>query len=434
MLTVLILAVTLSLFGSFLCSLCEAALYTVTDAQVGAMIQQRTWGARTLARLRTNMDRAVAAILTVNTVAHTVGASVAGAAVGELTGSTGLAIFSALFTVAILLLTEIIPKSVGIARAATIAPATAWLVELMIWSMFPLVLVSERLTRMLNRGVRKEGPSEHEILSMTRMAARLGSLEPHEAELVSNALELDEYEVREIMTPRSVTFVLPDEMKLVDVDQHAQHWVHSRLPVVRDDNPNEVVGVVHRRDVFDLLVSERENGKRIKDVMRPVRFIGASAGADDALREFLAGRQHMFVVVDEYGTWVGIVTLEDVLETLLGREIIGEHDPVEDMQDLARQQAAARGIEVDEPEEDESEDTEDWSDPTRWAEALERRDERDEQLEREESEAAARRRKEALEQHAERAEREAKEARPSRDPAEIEVEPADDREEAEKRR
>lgn len=422
MLTVLILAVTLSLLGSFLCSLCEAALYTVTDAQVGSMIQQRKWGARTLARLRSNMDRAIAAILTLNTVAHTVGASVSGAAVGELTGSTGLAIFSAIFTIAILLFTEIIPKSIGIARATSIAPATAWIVDFMIWSMFPLVLVSERLTRLLNRGVRKEGPSEHEILSLTRMAVRLGSLEPHEAELVSNALELDEYEVREIMTPRSVTFVLPDELRLADIDQHAHHWVHSRLPVVRDDNPNEIVGVIHRRDVFDLLVSERENGKKIKDVMRPVRFIGASAGADEALREFLAGRQHMFVVVDEYGTWIGIVTLEDVLETLLGREIVGEHDPVADMQDLARQQAAERGIEVDEPEdEDESEDTEDWSDPARWAEAMEREDRKEEEATRRKNEVRADR-----VERAEQADRDAREARDARDAAEIEVESRND--------
>ncbi|MGP1310151.1 MAG: CNNM domain-containing protein [Phycisphaerales bacterium] len=389
MLIVLILSVTLSLAGSFMCSLCEAALYTVTDAQVGAMIQQRKWGARTLARMRSNMDRAVAAILTVNTVAHTVGASVAGAAVGALTGSTGLAIFSAIFTVAILIITEIIPKSIGIARAGAVAPKTAWIVEFMIWSMFPLVIVSERLTRLLNRGVKREGPSEHEILSLTRMAVRLGSLQAHEAELVSNALELDEYEVREIMTPRSVTFVLPDKLRITDTDQHAQHWVHSRLPVIRDENPNEILGIVHRRDVFDVLVSEspKDKDKRIQDIMRPVRFIGASAGADEALREFLAGRQHMFVVVDEYGTWVGIVTLEDVLETLLGREIVGEHDPVADMQDLARQQAAARGIDLDEPDDDdETAETEDWSDPARWAEAMEREDREAEQRKKEERE------------------------------------------------
>lgn len=425
MLTVLILAVTLSLLGSFLCSLCEAALYTVTDAQVGAMMQQRKWGARTLARLRSNMDRAVAAILTVNTVAHTVGASVAGAAVGELTGNTGLAIFSALFTIAILLFTEIIPKSIGIARATSVAPATAWIIESMIWSMFPLVIMSERLTRILNRGAKRQGPSEHEILSMTRMAVRLGSLEAHEAELVSNALELDEYEVREIMTPRSVTFVLPDELKLKDVDQHAHHWIHSRLPVVRDDRPNEIVGVVHRRDVFDLLVSEQEGDKKIRDVMRPVRFIGASSGADEALREFLAGRQHMFVVVDEYGTWVGIVTLEDVLETLLGSEIIGEHDPVADMQDLALQKAAEQGIEVDDPDDDdESDETEDWSDPSRWAETLERRDEREERQERQDEAEVERRKRVAAD----------KRSQDDAPPPEVDVPQREDRNPAEERR
>ncbi len=398
MLTALILVSIVSLVGSFTCSMCEAALYSVNDSAVAGMLQQRRWGSRTLAKIRVRIDRAIIAILVVNTIANTAGAVVAGSIIGQLYGSTALAAFSAAFTFAVLFFSEIIPKSIGVARANFLAPRMAWLIEVMIIVTFPIVLMAERATIALNKGAKKEGPSEHEILSLTRMAVRLGSLEPHEAELVSNALELDEYEVREIMTPRSVTFVLPDELKLNDIDRHAQHWVHSRLPVVRHDNPNEILGVVHRRDVFDLLVTEQEKGKSVRDAMRPVRFIGASAGADEALREFLAGRQHMFVVVDEYGTWVGIVTLEDVLETLLGREIVGEHDPVADMQDLARQQAAALGIEVDEPEdEDESEDTEDWSDPARWAEALERRDERDEKQEREVDAELERRRKAASE-------------------------------------
>jgi CBS domain containing-hemolysin-like protein len=419
MLTLLILVSVVSLVGSFTCSMCEAALYSVSDSSVASMLQQKRWGSRTLAKIRVRIDRAIIAILVINTVANTAGAVVAGSIIGQMYGSTALGVFSALFTFAVLFFSEIIPKSVGVARAQFIAPRVAWLIELMIVVAFPVVLLAERATRTLNKGATKEGPSEHEILSLTRMAVRLGSLEPHEAELVSNALELDEYEVREIMTPRSVTFVLPDELKLADIDQHAHHWVHSRLPVVRDDNPNEILGVVHRRDVFDLLVSERVNGKKIKDVMRPVRFIGASAGADEALREFLSGRQHMFVVVDEYGTWVGIVTLEDVLETLLGREIVGEHDPVADMQDLARQQAAERGIELDEPEdEDESEDTEDWSDPARWAEAMEREDRKEEEAER--------RKKEVRADRVERAEQADRDARDARDAAEIEVESRND--------
>lgn len=424
MLTALVVVILLSLLGSFTCSLCEAALYSVSDTSVAAMLQQKRRGARILARLRVRIDRAIAAILAVNTIANTVGASVAGFLVGQLYGSTALAVFSGLFTLSILFAAEIIPKSIGVARATSLAPRLAWIIELMILVTYPLVLLCERLTRLINRGAKKEGPTEHEILSLTRMAVRHGSLEPHEAALVSNALELDEYEVREIMTPRSVTFVLPDELKLKDVDQHAQHWIHSRLPVVRDDNPNEIVGVVHRRDVFDLLVSEQEAEKKIRDVMRPVRFIGASAGADEALRDFLAGRQHMFVVVDEYGTWVGIVTLEDVLETLLGSEIIGEHDPVADMQDLALQRAAEQGIEVDDPDDDdESEETEDWSDPARWAETLERRDEREERQTRE-GEAEVERRKRAA----------AEKPRDEDPPPEVDVTPREDHDPAEERR
>lgn len=425
MLTALVVVTILSLLGSFLCSLCEAALYSVSDSAVAGMLQQKRRGARILAKLRVRIDRAIAAILAINTIANTVGASVAGFLVGQLYGSTALGVFSAAFTLSILFVAEIIPKSIGVARANSIAPRVAWIIEMMILTSYPLVILCERLTSVINRGAKKEGPSQHEILSMTRMAVRLGSLEAHEAELVSNALELDEYEVREIMTPRSVTFVLPDELKLKDVDQHAHHWIHSRLPVVRDDRPNEIVGVVHRRDVFDLLVSEQEGDKKIRDVMRPVRFIGASSGADEALREFLAGRQHMFVVVDEYGTWVGIVTLEDVLETLLGSEIIGEHDPVADMQDLALQKAAEQGIEVDDPDDDdESDETEDWSDPSRWAETLERRDEREERQERQDEAEVERRKRVAAD----------KRSQDDAPPPEVDVPQREDRNPAEERR
>jgi len=343
----LVIAIAFGLLGSFVCSLCEAALYSVSDTRVAAMVHNRVPGAKLLAKLRANIDRAIAAILTFNTIANTVGASVAGAIVAAKFGNLWLGVFSGLFTLGILFGSEIIPKSIGVAHADFLAPRVAWIIEGMIILMYPLVIVCGKMTRRIVRNAPISAPTEHEILSMLRLAARHGELPAHEAEMVANALKLDQFSVRQVMTPRPVVFALPHTLPLESIEKNSEHWVHSRLPVVRDDNPDEVLGVVHRRDVFDLLVHDEEGDKTLADVMRPVQFIRDDARADVALQRFLSGRQHMFIVVDEYGLFVGIITLEDVLETLLGREIVGEHDPVTDMQALARRKLAERGIRLE---------------------------------------------------------------------------------------
>lgn len=338
-----------SLAGSFICSLCEAALYSVNDVRVASMVNDKRPGAALLQKLRGNIDRAIAAILTINTITHTAGAAIGGAIIGDLYDDALLGVFTAVFTVLLLFGTEIIPKSIGVAKADSLAPRIAWIIQTMIFAVYPLVRLCEILSRLIIRDRSESAPSEFEILAMTRAAARHGVLPPHEAQIVANALKLNDIQVREIMTPRSVVFALPDTLPLARLEQHSEHWVHSRLPVVRDSNPNEVRGIVHRRDVFDLLVHETEGAKTLSDVMRPARFIRDTARADEALLQFLAGRQHMFIVLDEFGLFVGIITLEDVLESLLGREIVGEHDPVTDMQALARKKAADKGLSVVEP-------------------------------------------------------------------------------------
>lgn len=354
------LAVTLllSFAGSFICSLCEAALYSVSDVRVAAMIHEGRPGARMLASLRSRIDRAIAAILTINTVTHTAGAAIGGAIIGETYGSTILGVFTGVFTIVLLLGTEIIPKSIGVAKADYLAPRVAWIIQAMVYLVYPVVLLCESLARVFVKQREVVAPTEHELLTMTRLAARHGELEPDKAKLVVSALKLDQVSIRDIMTPRTVVFALPDRLPLTMIEQHSEHWTHSRLPLVKDSNPNEVVGIIHRRDVFDVLVRDEGNlaGKTLNELKRPVQFIRDDVPADEALSKFLAGRQHMFIVLDEYGSFVGLVTLEDVLEQLLGKEIVGEHDPVDDMQQLARAKDEARGPVI------ESQETNDASD------------------------------------------------------------------------
>ncbi len=355
-----VVVILLCLSGSFVCSLCEAALYSVSDVRVAAMIHEGRPGSRLLASLRAKIDRAIAAILTVNTVTHTAGAAVGGAIIGERYGNAILGVFTAAFTIVLLMATEIIPKSIGVAKADYLAPKVAWIIQAMIVLVYPVVLLCEWLARRFVKERDVIAPTEHELLTMTRLALRHGELEPDKAKLVVSALKLDQVPVREIMTPRTVVFALPDKLPLTMIEQHSAHWTHSRLPLVKDSNPNEVVGIVHRRDVFDVLVRDEGNlaGKTLNDLKRPVRFIRDDVPADEALQKFLSGRQHMFIVLDEYGSFVGIVTLEDVLEQLLGKEIVGEHDPVADMQELARRKDEARGA-VIESNESESDDVKD---------------------------------------------------------------------------
>lgn len=335
------ITIALSLAGSFICSLCEAALYSVSDARVASMVAEKRHGAKLLQALRSKLDRAISAILTLNTLTHTAGAAVGGAIIAERYGDALVGIFTGAFTVVLLLATEIIPKSLGATRADYFAPRIAWIIHAMIILTYPLVIVCEWVARNVNRSREIVAPTEHEILAMTRLAARHGELEIDTARVVHNAIKLDRIPVRDLMTPRSVVFALPDKLPLSMIEQHSEHWTHSRLPLVKDNNPNEIVGLVHRRDVFDVLVRDEDGAKKktLADLKRPVQFMRDDVPADEALQKFLSGRQHMFIVVDEFGLWVGLITLEDVLEQLLGKEIVGEHDPVANMQDLALQRA-----------------------------------------------------------------------------------------------
>ncbi|MGD9692441.1 MAG: CNNM domain-containing protein [Phycisphaerales bacterium] len=338
----LALTVLVSLVGSFACSLCEAALYSVSDIRVAALVAEKRRGAALLQAIRSNIDRAIAAILTINTIANTIGAAVAGAIVAERFGNAWLGLFSGAFTLAVLFAAEIIPKSLGVAHADVLAPRLAPVIRAMILLTYPLVRLSEYLARYIVGKKKTIAPTEHEILAMTRLAARHGVIDPSEARMVFNALRLDRIPVRDIMTPRSVVFALPDSLPLSRLEQHSEHWTHSRLPLVKDNNPNEVIGIVHRRDVFDILAREEPGERTLHDLRRPVQFIRDDVPADEALERFLAGRQHMFIVLDQYGSFIGLVTLEDALETLLGKEIVGEHDPAPDMQALARERASSR--------------------------------------------------------------------------------------------
>jgi CBS domain containing-hemolysin-like protein len=330
-----------TLVASFLCSLFEAALYSVPPSQIEMLRARGVRGAERLARLRENVDEPIAAILTVNTIAHTVGAAWCGAMVGEEFGSQAVGVFAAIFTLLVLALTEIVPKSLGVRYAPVLAPAVALPLQLMIWSTWPVVWLAQRVMRRLGSGG-AVGPSEDEVLAVSRLAARSGGVRSDEHRWVRNALRLDRVTAGELRTPRTVVETLDADRPLADLVAHLEGWVHTRVPVVEDAEPDKVIGLAHRREVLDTALQRPDEGLIVRDLLRPIEFVPETMPGNELLDLFLAARTHMVAVIDEYGGFEGIVTLEDVLENLLGEEIVDEHDQVADMQELALERARRR--------------------------------------------------------------------------------------------
>lgn len=326
----------LTLLTSFLCSLFEAVLYSITPSQLELLKQRRVRGARRLARLKTNVEEPIAAILTINTIAHTVGAAWCGAMVGQWKGSQAVGVFTAIFTFLVLALTEIIPKSYGVRYAQSLGALTAWPLQLMVWLALPIARPAKAAMHLLTGPRKHEGPSEEEVLLFSGLAAKHGRVRSDEHRWLENALRLDKVRAADIRTPRTVVETLPADRLVSEVRGQPSSWIHSRVPLVEENNPDDVVGLVYRREVLDAAVDGKDE-LRLRDLMHPIHFVPETMPAHELLDHFIQKRQHMFAIADEYGGFEGVVTLEDVLESLLGAEIVDEHDEHEDLQEIARQ-------------------------------------------------------------------------------------------------
>lgn len=343
-----------TLIASFLCSLFEAALYSITPSEIEVLRQRGVRGASRLARLRENVEEPIAAILTVNTVAHTVGAAWCGALVGEEYGNAALGIFAAIFTVLVLALTEIVPKSLGVRYASQLGPVVVVPIRTMIWSTWPVVWAAKRMMVMLKGSAPPLGPSEEEVAVLARMAAHHGAVSSDEHRWVKNVLALDDVKASELRTPRTVVETLEADTPIKELIDHVESWIHSRVPVIENKDPDQVVGLVHRREVLDRALRYPEEDLVVRDLLRPIRFVAGSMRADELLKLFIEDRSHLFAVLDEYGGIDGVVTLEDVLECMLGADIVDEHDQIENMRAHAKKSGLRRATPTDDPEMDEA--------------------------------------------------------------------------------
>lgn len=330
----LIIAVGVATLVSAYCSVAEAALYSLPPSAIEKLKKEKRKGADLLERLRINVEEPITAILTLNTVAHTAGAAVAGWAWGNVYGEDTLWLFTIAFTIFILILSEILPKTIGVDYNERIAPLLARPLSGLIWILKPAIWFCGAMARVVRRRDGTPGHTEDDIRAIVSLTRRSGTIKAYEEVSIRNILSLDMKTVEQIMTPRTVVFSLPADMTVAEARESQPSWPHSRIPVY-DDNPEDIVGVVYRRQVFEALANDQSE-RTLADMMKPVRFVLETLTLDKLLVQFLGSRVHLYVVLDEYGGVAGVVTLEDVLEEILGSEIVDETDQVVDMRELAR--------------------------------------------------------------------------------------------------
>jgi CBS domain containing-hemolysin-like protein len=330
----LALIIGLAVISSAFCSMSESVLFSLPWTKIEQMRKSGRKSGNILFALRSDVEKPLTAVLTLNTVANTAGASLAGTAWAKLYGEDGALWFAGGFTVLILVVSEILPKTIGVIYNQELAPALARPLHFMVRFFSPVIWACSFLARAV--GGKKKGPetTEDDIRALATLSRRAGVIAPYEEASIRNILSLDTKTVQDIMTPRTVVFSMEARTTLGEAWAGRPAWPHSRFPVY-DEDPEDVVGIVYRSQIFEALAKD-QHSLHLSDLMHPVRFTLETTTLDTLLRQFLDSRQHLSVVLDEYGGLAGVVTLEDVLEEILGREIVDETDQVADMRELAR--------------------------------------------------------------------------------------------------
>jgi CBS domain containing-hemolysin-like protein len=298
------------------------------------MAESGNRGAKRLFEIKKHrIDDAISAILTLNTVANTLGATLAGAQAAAYFGNRWVGVFSGVLTFLILIISEIIPKTLGAVYARGLSGFVGHVLHFMTLLMKPVLFVSRAITRLLTRG-RTTSVSRGELSAVIESATRDGVISDDEARLFANLLRLDTLRVEDVMTPRTVVFMLPVETTLQDLLKRPEVDPFSRIPLYRESRDN-VVGYVMQREVWQTLAKSDPRGRALSEFMRPVSFVPELAKIGIALKEMLSRGEHMAMATDEHGGVAGLITLEDLTETILGVEIVDESDRVVDMRAAA---------------------------------------------------------------------------------------------------
>jgi CBS domain containing-hemolysin-like protein len=311
----------------------EAVLLSTPLSFLKAKAESGVANAKSFIALKLNIDKPLSAILSLNTIAHTVGAAGVGAQAVKVFGEAYFGVISAILTVLILVLTEIIPKTLGANYSRELMSITLYIIRGMIFITYPIVIASAMITNLLSRKGVEQTTSREEISALANIGTEEGVFGEKENKIIQNLIKLKSIKVSEIMTPRVVVVVANEEMTLEEFLKNKDFLHFSRIPIYNNTR-DHVTGYIFRELVFEKLAEDQFNLK-LKDIKREIVTMAASTTLFNAWEHLLINREYIALIVDEYGGMDGIATIEDIIETLLGFEIVDEKDTIDDMQQYA---------------------------------------------------------------------------------------------------
>ena len=330
-----------ALLISFLCSVLEATLMSTPMSFISSLETKGIKGAELLKKYKQNIDRPISAILVLNTVANTVGASLVGSEAMNMAQNmhypheTVIGIVSAVFTLLVLVCSEIIPKTIGSCNWRKLALPASRVIHVLVIITFPVIYCLEKITHIISRNSPQVSVSREEVSAMINVGAEEGVLEKKENKMIQNLLKLDKITAHEIMTPSVVVTMADSSMTLKEFYDEEEFSTYSRIPIYDDDNSDYITGYVLRQTILERLAEDKFN-VHLKDFARPILSFSEDEPVAKIWEILLEKKEHISIIIDEYGSLRGIVTLEDVIETMLGFEIVDEKDEVVDMQEYAK--------------------------------------------------------------------------------------------------
>jgi len=330
----------LALFVSSLCSIMESVLLSTPQSYLIVKQEKGNVWAKKFIDFKSNIDKPLSAILSLNTVAHTIGAAGVGAQAVEVFGEASFGIVSAVLTFLILVFTEIIPKTLGANYWRKLTRFTSFTINIMIIITYPLVLMSAAITKTFSKNKNEPTTSREEIAALARIGAYEGIFSEREDKIVQNILRLKNVKVSEIMTPRVVVAVADENQSLNEFLKNKDYLKFSRIPIYTENDEN-ITGYVIRQEVFEKLAEDQHNLK-LRDIKREIIKVPNTIVLFSLWEKLLESKEHIALILGEYGGLDGVVTMEDIIETLLGLEIVDEKDTFYDMQQYARERWKAR--------------------------------------------------------------------------------------------
>jgi len=320
---------------SFLCSILESVLLSVNMAYVSVMERERPKAGALLRDHKENINKSIASILILNTIANTLGAAAVGAQAKNIYGNEAVFYVSAILTFAILFFSEIIPKTIGTVHWKALAPTAAYVIRFFIWLTYPLILLTMFVTNRISKDEDGMSLSKEELLESALMSEDEGVLGEQESDVIENVLQLDRMKIKEILTPRTVVFGLDGTRSIKDiVENEDEIFKFSRIPIYSESIDN-VTGIVMTKKIFQHAL--KDDSVSLNSIQKDIFKISENIPVSKALNLFIKKKEHMFLVLDSYDQTEGIVTLEDCVETILGVEIVDESDSDADMREVAKQ-------------------------------------------------------------------------------------------------